>query len=157
MVRQASAGRPIRYTAIPVPTLFQATVGPDVLLIGVEGGGNPEVLAAEAAVAEQRLSEVAHPDHRHGPRVVRAEDVPHRPDQFFTAVADARVAELPEEAEVLANLGVTEAEQRAQLPRGDRVLAGRDQSLQFAQIERQPADDDLGNRCIRRHVSRLGG
>jgi hypothetical protein len=36
VVRQTSAATPIRYAAIPVPTLFQATVGPDVLLIGVD-------------------------------------------------------------------------------------------------------------------------
>jgi hypothetical protein len=36
VVRQQSATTPIRYTAVPVPTLFQAAVGPDVLLVGVD-------------------------------------------------------------------------------------------------------------------------
>jgi transcriptional regulator with XRE-family HTH domain len=58
--------------------------------VGVEGRVDREVLPAEAAVAEQRLAEVAHADHHHRPRLVRAEDVPHRPDQFVAAVADAR-------------------------------------------------------------------
>jgi hypothetical protein len=36
VVRQHSATTPIRYTAVPVPTLFQAAVGPDVMLVGVD-------------------------------------------------------------------------------------------------------------------------
>ena len=83
--------------------------------IGIEGGVDREVLPAKPAVAKQRLTEVAHTDHHHRPRLVRTEDVPHCPDQFIAAVADTGIAELTKEAEVFADLGIAEAEQGAQL------------------------------------------
>ena len=63
-----------------------------------EGGVDREVLPAKPAVAKQRLAEVAHTDHHHRPRLVGTEDVPHCPDQFIAAVADAGIAELTKEA-----------------------------------------------------------
>ena len=55
--------------------------------------------------------------------MVRTQDVAHGTDQFVATVADAWIAELPEEPEILADLGVAETEQRAQLARRDRLLA----------------------------------
>lgn len=127
--------------------------------VGVEGGGDREVLPAEAAVAEERLPEVADADHRHVPGVVGAEDVPHRPDELVAAVADAWIAELPEEPQILADLGVAEPEKRPQLARRDGLLAGGDEPLEFAEVEAQAAHHHLGHGCVRgqfRRVRRLG-
>ena len=104
----------------------------DLRRIRIEGRFDREVLPVEAAVAEQRLAEIADAHHDHGPRMIRAQDVAHRMNQFFAAIAHAGIAELPEKPEVLADLGVAEAEQCAQLARRDRLLAGGLEPLQFA-------------------------
>ncbi|MCE2726184.1 MAG: hypothetical protein LW698_05315 [Planctomycetaceae bacterium] len=112
---------------------------------------------AEAPVAEERLAEVAHAHHRHAPGMVGAEDVAHRPDQLVAAVADARIAELAEEAEVLADLGVAEPQQRAELAGGDRLLARGLEPLQLPEVEADPADHDLRHGRVGRRLARLCG
>ena len=120
----------------------------DLRGVGIEGGLDREILPAEAAVAQQRLAEVAHAHHHHGPGMIGAEDVAHRADELVAAIADARIAKLTEEAEVLANLGIAEAEQRAELARRDRLLARGLEPLQFPQVEGETADDDLRHRRV---------
>ena len=66
-------------------------------------------------------------------------------DQLLAAVADARVAEMAEAGEVLADLGVGEAQQPAELAGADRRLAVPHQVLQLAQVEAQPVDHRLGD------------
>ena len=128
----------------------------DLRGIGVEGRLDRKVLPAEAAVAEQRLAEVAHADHHHGPGMIGAEDVAHRADELVAAIAHAGIAKLPEEAEVLAHLGVAEAQERAELPRGDRLLPRGLQTLQLPQVEGETADDDLRHRGVGGNLAGLG-
>ena len=86
--------------------------------------------------------------------MVGSQNVAHRTNQFIAAVSHARIAELAKKPQVFAHLGIAEAEQIAQLTRGDSLLPGRLQALQFAQVEAQSGHDDLGNRGIRGKIAR---
>ena len=73
-------------------------------------------------------------------------------DQLVAAVADAGMAEMAEIGEILADLGIGEAEQRGRAGWELTVaLPGANELLQLAQVEAQPADDRLGD------VSGTGG
>ena len=56
------------------------------------------------------------------PVAVDPQDVPQGGDQLLDPVADAGIAELAEEGEVLADLGVVDRQGRAELAAGDRGL-----------------------------------
>ena len=51
--------------------------------------------------------------------MVDSEDVPQRADQLFDGIADARMAKLTEEGQILADLGVLDRERLAKLTAGD--------------------------------------
>jgi hypothetical protein len=59
--------------------------------VGVEQRGDPEAAVVEAAVAGQRLPEVADADQHHGPALPEAEGAADVHDQLRDVVADARV------------------------------------------------------------------
>ena len=81
-----------------------------------------------------------------GQCLVGAQDAADCDDQLFAAVADARIAEVPEIGQILANLGIGKAEQAAELTGTGGFVAVANQMLEFAQIKAQPIDDRLGGR-----------
>jgi hypothetical protein len=65
--------------------------------------------------------------------------------QKFDVVAGALLAELAEMREVLANLGLTDVQLVRQFVRRRDLLALGFKLAQRAQVERQPADDNIRN------------
>ena len=85
--------------------------GADPLGIDVEGGHDAKALVIESLVAQQGSAQVAGADHGHRPIAIGAQDFANGVDQVVAAIANAGMAEVPEIGQVLANLGVAEAEQ----------------------------------------------
>ena len=87
--------------------------------------------------------------------LIGAQDAANGDDQFVATIADARIAEMAEIGQILANLGVGEAEQVAELAGAGGFVAVANQMLQFAQIKAQPIDDRLGGRPFRCRLGRF--
>ena len=69
----------------------------------------------KTAKRNQGTSEVTYTDQQHVGLPVSSEDVTNPLDQFRYAVSYSRVAELPEISQILANLGVGEAQRLTKL------------------------------------------
>src|SRR5207302_105276 len=102
-------------------------------------------LGVEAAVGAEGAAEVAGADEQDVPHLVRAEDAFDLEDEVVHAVADAGVAELAEVGEVLADLGIGEAEALAELAAGDRAAVLALERLELPQVEAEPADGGIGD------------
>src|SRR5580700_6400217 len=74
-------------------------------------------------------------------------------DQLVDPIADAGMAELPEEREVLAHLGILDRERIAELAAGDRRAALALVSLELPEVETHSPHDRLGGDL---HSRRLG-
>lgn len=109
-------------------------VGTDLGGVGIKDGREAESLGMEASVGHEGAAEIAGTDEDDIPGFVGAEDMSDLADQLLDAVADAGMAELSEIGEILADLGIGEAEAFAQLlgRDGPLVLAGK--RLQLAQV-----------------------
>ena len=99
---------------------------------------------AEPAVLEQGPAEVAQADQGQRPVAVDPQDVPQGGDQLLDPVADAGIAELAEEREVLADLGILDRQRLAELAAGDGRLALTLERLELPEVEADPAHDGLG-------------
>src|SRR5258708_4383012 len=95
----------------------------DLAGVGVEQGDKSEPLALKAAVAQQGAGEIADADEHGGPGAVDAEAVAKGGDQVGDEVADAGLAEVAEVGEILADLGIVDAESLADLAAGDFLRA----------------------------------
>ena len=98
----------------------------------------------EPAVLEQGPAQVAQSDQGQRPVVVDPQDMPQRVDQLVDPVTDRRVAELPEERQVLADLGILDRQRVAELAAGDRRAALALVGLELPEVETHPPDDRLG-------------
>src|SRR6187551_2262554 len=76
----------------------------DLVLIGVEGGGDVEAVVGEDRRARDRLAESAGTEERDVVLALRAEDLADLRDEAVDVVADAPLAELPERREVAPDL-----------------------------------------------------
>ena len=89
---------------------------------------------------DQRPPQVARSDEEHVRDPIRTQDAANLLDQLWDAVPDPGVAELPEIGEVLADLGVGEAERLTKLTAGDRLTVVLAKGLELSQVEAQPPD-----------------
>ena len=133
-LRSASIGS----TISPVVTLA------DLLGVVVEQGDDVEAAGAEAAILEQGPAQVAQTDQGQRPVVVDPQDVPQGGDQLLDPVADPGMAELAEEREVLADLGILDRQRLAELAARDRRMALALEGLELPEVEAHPAHDGLG-------------
>ncbi len=97
--------------------------------IGIESRHDIEPLLRKAAIAQQGPAKVAGPDQDRVPALVGAQNAANRRHQLITAIANARVAKVPEVGQVLANLGVGEAEPAAELTAARRGMPLVDEVL----------------------------
>src|SRR5690606_29427987 len=77
----------------------------DELGVAVEGVDDDEALGVEAVIGEDGLAKVSDADENHRPLAVQAEDLAQFLGQTLDVIATPLLAEAPEVAEVLANLG----------------------------------------------------
>ena len=90
---------------------------PTLARVDVDDAGDREATLAEAAVAGERLAEVAGADDHDRPVVVEAELAADLVDEVLDVVADAADAVGAEVAEVLAHLGGVDAGEVGELLR----------------------------------------
>ena len=129
----------------------QAAVGlADLLGVVVEEGDDVEAPVVEPPIFQQGPAQVPPADQGRRPDAVDPEDAPEGLAQLLDPVADARVAELPEEGEVLADLGVVDRQGRAEPAAGDGRLALALEGFELAEVEAHPADDGLGGQLVSR-------
>ena len=128
--------------------------GPDLLRVGVEHGHDVEPARVEPAILDERAAEVAEADHRRGPDAVDPQDAAEGVPQLVHAVADAGVAELAEEREVFADLGVADPELRPEPAAGDRRLPLGGEGFEPTEVQAHPADHRLGSQLLARRLTR---
>lgn len=114
--------------------------------IRIKRGDNPEPLLDKSPVAKQRTAQIADADECHAPFAVGPQNYFDRTDQFLTAIANPRMAKVPEMGQIFTNLGIGKAQLPAELAAADCLFAIGDQVLQFPQIEAQPAHYRFRNR-----------
>ena len=112
-----------------------------------------ETPCPEPAIPEQGSSQVTQPDERQRPIVVDAEDMPERVDQLLDPVTDARMAELAEKRQILADLGILDRERLAELAAGDGRVALPLIGFELSQVETHPPDDRLGGHLHSRRLA----
>src|SRR5262245_3590686 len=117
----------------------------DLARILVEDGGDPEALAGESLVVEQRRAEITEPDQRHRPLAIEAEDALELGLEPRDVVADPANAELAEVRQVLADLRRVQIEALGQLLRRDRLDAVLFELEQAPGVDRETADRHLGD------------
>ena len=76
-----------------------------------------------------------------------------RGDQLLDPVADAGIAELAEEGQVLADLGVLDRQGRAELAAGDGRLPLPLEGFELPEVEADPAHDGLGGQLLSRGLA----
>lgn len=130
--------------AVQVANLDVLDMRANLFRVGFKGGDNAESLLNEATIAQESTTEVAHPYECHPPFSIRPKDDLDRANKFLTAVADARVPEVPKVGQILADLGIGEAQLPAKLTATDRLFAIGNQVLKLSQIQAQPANNRLG-------------
>ena len=92
----------------------------DLVRVVVEQSDDPEPPVAEPPVFEQGPAEVAQANQGQRPVAVDPQDAPERGAQLLDPVADPGIAELAEEGEILADLGVIDRQGGAELAARDR-------------------------------------
>src|SRR5262249_26493831 len=107
-----------------------------------EGGGN------EPAVVGDRPAQVAETGEGDVPLPVEFEDLADGVGEETDVVAFALLAEFAEVGEVAPDLGGGDADVVGQLVRGDRGDPAFPEGAQGADVDRQAADDDVGNRLV---------
>lgn len=151
--QDADPDRPLAHERLEVrkrPDAMACDERPDDRRVSVEDRHDVEALASEAPVRHERAADVAGAHDAGVPLTVLAEDQAQPLDELRDRIADARATELAEEGEVLAHLGVGDAEGMAKLLRGDRALAVVGSRAELAQVEAQSP-----NRRIRNPRGRL--
>src|SRR5262245_21605711 len=126
-------------------------VAADLGRILVEDRGDPEALAREPLVVEERGAEVAEAHQRHRPLAIEPEDLLELGLEAGDVVTDAAHAELAEVREVLPDLRGVEVEALGELLRGDGLHAVLFELLQTARVHRETADRHL--RDLRQSVA----
>ena len=118
----------------------------DLGRVDVDDAGDREAALAEAAVAGERLAEVAGADDDDRPVVGEAELAADLVHEVGDLVADAAGAVAAEVAEVLAHLGGVDAGQLGQ-PLADEMHSTSSSacSTEDAQVHRQPRHGGLGD------------
>src|SRR5262249_25998865 len=106
---------------------------------------DPESLASEPAVVEERRAEIAESHQHDPPLAVESQDPLDLEPKIGRVVADSSDAEFPEVREVLPNLGRVQVEPRGELLRGDGLDAVLLQLRQTAEVHGQPPDSHLGD------------
>src|SRR5262245_17582945 len=118
---------------------------PDLGGVVVNDGHDPETLARETAVVEERGAEIAEPDQDHPPLAVEPEDALDLGTEVGRVVADPSNAELSEVREILPDLGRVQVKARGKLLRGDRLDAVLLELRQAAEVDGQAPDSHLRN------------
>ena len=103
-----------------------------------------ESAGAEAAISQQGSTQVSQTDQGQRPVVVDPEDMPQGVDQLLDAIADARMAELAEKREILADLRILDREGLAELAARDGLEALALIGLELPQVETHPPHNGLG-------------
>ena len=119
----------------------------------VERGHDLEPLRRESLVTQNGPPQVAHADQDHLPLLVETEDPPQFAGKALHVVAAPLLAEAPEVAQVLADLGRRHAQLVAQLLRADNLTPLRLQHPKRARVDRQSIDYNLWNAKQRCHRS----
>src|SRR5262249_6712162 len=91
----------------------------DLRGIGVEKRDDAEAPLGESLVTKQSAGQIADADDRDAPNAVNAEGAADSGDQFGSGVANARLAKIAEEGEILADLDIGDAKGLAKLVAGD--------------------------------------
>lgn len=99
--------------------------------VEIERRHDAKALRGEALVTQQGPAHVADADQRDDPLSVGAQDAANLSDQLAASVANAWMPEMAEIGEVLADLGVGEAQHLTELTGTDRGTAVPGQVLQF--------------------------
>src|SRR5438045_1154998 len=89
----------------------------------------------EAAIAQQRSPQVADADQRRPPGPVHAQQMANGPDQLFRHVTDAGTAKAAETGQILAHLGVSDAERLAELAARHLADLVAQQCFEMTQIQ----------------------
>src|SRR5213075_3168553 len=84
-------------------------------------------------------------DEQHVPRLIGPENLLNFGDQLLHAIADARVAELPEIRQVLAHLCVGQAEAFAKLLGGDRASLFASEAFKLAEVKAESPYGGVGD------------
>ena len=98
----------------------------------------------EATVAQQGSGQVADSDHDHRPLPVNAEPIAKGGHQFLGRIADARLAKVAQTGQVLAHLGVGDAQGDAQLTAGNGLHSLAVEPFQMAKIKAETPDAGSG-------------
>ncbi len=108
--------------------------------VGVEQGDKGETLALKAAVAQQGAGEIADADEHGRPGAVDAEAVAEGGDEVGDEVADSRLTEVAKVGEILADLGIVDAEGLADLAAGDLLRPFLVNAFEVAEVETEAVD-----------------
>ena len=111
------------------------------LTVGIEDGDDAEAVVGEDVRGGDRLAEVAGAEQGDVVLPGGAQDLADLRDQRVDVVAHATLAELPEAAEVAADLGGVDVGVVGELLGGDRVLAHLARLREHLEVARQPRGD----------------
>src|ERR1041385_6676633 len=117
----------------------------DLLGVLVVDRRHVEAALPKARVLDQGAADATGADEHDAIGAAQAQDVADAGDERGNGVAEAALAERPEEREVLADLGGGGAAAPRQLGRGDGGLALGIELLEKPQVEREPPDRALGD------------
>ena len=112
--------------------------------VAVEDRHDLEPAGAETAIPEQGPAQVAEAHQGQRPVAVDPQDLPQGRGQLVDPIADAGMAELAEEREVLAHLGILDRQRLPELAARDGRLALALKRLELAEVEAHPPHDRLG-------------
>ena len=121
----------------------------DLLRVVVEEGDDVEAPAAEPPVPQQGPPEVAQPDQ--GRAASRGRSPGSRRSaaiELLDPIADPGIAELAEEGQVLADLGVVDRQRRPEQAAGDRLVSLALEGFELSQVEADPAHHGLGGQLL---------
>ena len=114
---------------------------PDLALVDVEHGDDPEAVVGEDVRGRDRRAEVAGAEQRDVVLAGGPQDLADLGDERLDVVADPALAELPEAGQVAPDLGRVDVRVVGELLRGDRRLAHLAGLREDLEIARQPRGD----------------
>jgi hypothetical protein len=103
--------------------------------VDIKRRDDAKALRRETLVPEQCTAHVANSDHRDRPLPVGAENMADLRDQLMASVPNPGVTKVPEIGQVLANLGIGEAQHLAELAGANSRAAIANQMLQLSKVE----------------------
>ena len=117
----------------------------DGAVTGVEDRRDVEVLLSEALVGEQSTADVPDADQRRIPGAIPPQHLPEMIVESSNLVADAGMTQLPEEGQVLSNLGTGQSKGGTQLFGAHGASPCSDQRPHLPEIQAESLDGGPGN------------